>query len=187
MSKTLINGNDSGGAILVPARVVNFDFGRKTHGVSDDILGRVGAHVRSMVISHAGPRAEYCIVRSGGKGAHIPIQPWQRAISDSRRLLIRDLTVAANCEVAYNGFWVFAWSDADHPTQLVGIWFDGDGDEHVTWDEERPWFEMKRFGIDNYCRNLDESIKIWAEHVQDVELAESQLVKAALGQESSDT
>ena len=171
--------------ILKPATPDPFDAGKKLHGVDDAILGRVGPHIRMMVIYHAGPHAEYCCVRSNGKGAHVPVEPWQQEISPAKRAFIRELTIEANRRVAYNGFWVFAWSDVNSPRQIVGLWFDGDGDLHLTWEEDRPWPKMQRFGMDNYLNNLDVSIKIWAERLQGVELRQDQLYKAALGEDPS--
>ena len=175
--------------VIEPATLEIWDEGHPTHKILDDVLSKVGDHVRLQMIENSGPYCEICIVRSTGKGAYIPASPLQPKVPADKRQFLRDLCVRANQEVAYCGFWVFCWTNAFDPRAITGMWFDYAGDEHIAWDDERPWDALGRpgesfqtFGMENYLKNLDKSIQIWVERQRNIELTEKQLLMSALGQ-----
>lgn len=81
------------GFLLQKATPVAWDCGHKTHQVDDDVLGKVGAHVRMQMIANGGNHSEYVIVRSCGKGAFIPCSDFQPPIDVERRELLREICV----------------------------------------------------------------------------------------------
>jgi hypothetical protein len=177
----MFNGDNA--FILKPAEIVPFDVGRQIHTVPDEIIASVGPHIRSVCVQECGPRYEAVVIRCGGQGAFLPGSDHQLPVPQDQRVFLRDLTVMANKQAHYNGFWVVAWVDANIPNDFKAFWFDGDGDWHLSVEEvDRGWGRMQTFGLQNYVHNLEKAIHTWEAEVEKLEARNDQVVKAAQGE-----
>lgn len=168
-------------ALLRRAEPSCFDVGRRIHSVSDDVLARAGANIRTTVIVECGQRAEYCCIREYGQGAFMPVSDWQPPVPADLREWLRDLTVAFNERTAGPGMWTIGYRDSGAPQQWVAMWFDMDGDFHVTLEEANRSFErQQKHGIDAYVTQAAMALQHWAETMRNMAFSDDQLAPLAL-------
>jgi hypothetical protein len=177
----MFNGDNA--FILQPATVTPFYVGRQIHKVPDEVMAAAGTHIRNVCLQECGPRYESVAIRSGGGGAFLPGSEWQLPVPQDQREFLRDLTVMANQQANYGGFWVLAWVDANIPNDFKAFWFDGDGDWHLSVEEvDRGWGRMRTFGLQNYVHNFEKAITTWEREVEKLEARNDQIIKAAQGE-----